>query len=507
MKRNLIIRLILALLTIGIMVLLFFTFVKNKSHENIKHKIDTSYIPPVITEEFKNTDINVLGTYKNFISYDKDTKEIFTTDNNKTIIIGKYGKIYKNTIEMDKDVSNGTYGDYELICDDDNKLHFINIKTGSKSTAYECGHNYTIGDNNFDYIALYKRNGNGIDLLNYRNGNVKTLDSRIKYISPFDNDSVSEYKNNYINYLIAINEDNKFGLIDYNGNTILDFEYDRINNYINKNEYVACKDNKCGLIDSTGKVLLAFEYDDIIYKYNYKILIRGNTAAVMYDDKLVVDFTLPFDKNDSGRDYGSLNLIYNDKTSMLILITCANYPYSTQTYWDNSRTYLINNKGIVRKFDGYLETLYSEEDELLYLYNIYKSNQRYGITFYDIDLYEYFSTNVTFENNKEYNISIDNLSHNKYYYDIKLTCDNTIIHTYVDLYNSKKINEKKANYIYYNNGYAFTLVDGKLNIYKENEVIDTYNNITMYLGNYYYVRHENDKYEIVEIKFNKNDSE
>ena len=516
MKRNLIIRIVLAVLSIGLMILLFFTYIQNKNHENIKHKIDTSPIPK-ITEHFKDTDMNVIGSYINSINYDSVTKEITTKSNDNSIdylVIGKYGNIYQNPIEIKKDaITNDKYGDYELFCDDNNRFYYLNIQNGKKSKAYKCREGFNNRDvikykNKdkivSDYIVLYGTDN--IDLFNYRDGKVTSLDSKIVEVYPFiyENDS-NIFDSNYINYLVAKNDENKIGLIDYNGKVILDFEYDSIKNYINKDEYVACKDNKCGLIDSKGKEILKFEYDNIIYSFKYKILTRGNTAAVMYDNKIIIDFILPFDNN-GAYDFGSLKYVYNDKTGMLLLTTCASYDYSTQTFWDNSRTYLINNKGIVRKFDGYLETLHGNDNELLYLYNIYKGNQRYGITFYDIDLYEYYSTNINFNSNYDYSITIDNLSHNKYYYDIKLTYNDTVIHTYIDLLNSKKLNEKKANYQYFKNGYAFTLVDGKLNIYKENEVIDSYDNITMYLGNYYYVRKTNNGYEILELKFNKKDS-
>ena len=512
MKKNIIIRLILASMSIALLVLLYFTFIKTKSTENVRHKFVTDAIPE-IKEDFKNTEFKSIKKYNYPIIVNSKTNEITTYDKDikADIIIGKFGSIYNNPIipEKDKDGNVGElYGNYLAVCDDDNRFSFTNTKTGQKSSYYKCinsSYNNQLvymsnGNISSEYLIL--DDGDKIILFNYNNGKSITLNSKIKEVKIYNHNETLKNDNNYINYIIAKDENNKYGLIDYNGNTKLEFKYDRLENYINKDEYLACLNNKCGLIDSNDKILLNLEYDNIIYNQEYKVLLNNNTASVMYLNKMVVSSILPY--NNLKED--SIKLIYNK--GLLYYINKANYEENTQVFWDNSKTYLIGNAGVIKRYDGYLEPVYDYNNEkLLYFYNIYKGNQRYGITFYDTDLYEYYATYVSYDINYDYYVNINKISDNKNYYKITINDYNGHInYYYVDLFNSKMVKDKTAYYTYFNNGYAFTLINDKLIIYKKDEIIDEYDNIKSYLGSYYFVRYEDNKYEIVELKFNKNDS-
>ena len=63
MKKNIIIRLILASMSIALLVLLYFTFIKTKSTENVRHKFVTDAIPE-IKEDFKNTEFKSIKINK-----------------------------------------------------------------------------------------------------------------------------------------------------------------------------------------------------------------------------------------------------------------------------------------------------------------------------------------------------------------------------------------------------------------------------------------------------------
>ena len=499
MKKNIIIRLILASMSIALLVLLYFTFIKTKSTENVKHKFITEAVPE-IKEDYKNTEFKFIKKYNYPIVINSKTNEITTYDSDikADIIIGKFGSIYNNPIvpEIDKDGNVGeTYGNYLVVCDDEGRFSYTNTKTGQKSSYYKCTDN--LYNNQLIYMSngkiaseyLILNDGDKITLFNYNNSKSVTLNERINDVKIYSYNELGKNDNNYINYIIAKDDNNKYGLIDYSGNIKLEFKYDRLENYINKDEYVACLNNKCGLIDSNDKVLLSLEYDNIIYNQEYKVLLNNNTASIMYLNKIVVSSILPYNNLKDN----SIKLIYNK--GLLYYINKADYEENTQGFWDNSKTYLIGNAGVIKRYDGYLEPIYDYNNEkLLYFYNIYKGNGRYGITFYDTDLYEYYATNVNYDINYDYYVNITKLYNDRNYYKITINdYKGHLYNYYVDLFNSKMIKAKKAYYTYFSNGYSFTLIDNKLTIYKKDEIIDEYDNIRNYLGSYYFVRYEDNK--------------
>ena len=490
-KRDVIIRLILSSIILSILVLSFYVFLTNISNGNKKHKFDTSEVIPKIKEHFSTTKLNEYKKYDEYLYYNKESDEIrkYSKDSNISYyIIGKYGNIYSNPIEIKNDTN--TY---------ENDSNYVSFNTDSEVLYIKKPYNYVDidydsakainyydknGNYKFDYILL-ERNGT-LNLLNIKTYELIELDSSIKdvniYLYPLEKEI--NIPNN-TDYFIIKNKDEKYGLIDKEGNIIVDCIYDFLYNSTTNDEYIALKDNKYGIINSKNEILLNFEYEFIYYKGNYKIAIKDNKVGVFYNNKLIVDYVIPYyESSNELEDICS----YLDGEN-LYLVSPYMGEYYSNTFWNNSRAYFITPKGIKRRIDSFVNPLYNKNlTSINYFYSLKENNGNIIVTFYDKDFYEYYSYSFSYEKAYDYYLSL-NQTINPNYYEIRIYYSKVSLNKtyYVDLFNSKESNEKNALLKYFDNGYSFTLnSDGKLKIYKDNELLDEYNDIAEYFGNYYF---------------------
>lgn len=91
------------------------------------------------------------------------------------------------------------------------------------------------------------------------------------------------------NYFITINEDELFGVVDKEGNTIIENKYSYIE-YAFNNYFIVTKDNKTGVIDSQKTEKIPLEYNSIQKISNTKILQAitnsNNVTTELYNEKL-----------------------------------------------------------------------------------------------------------------------------------------------------------------------------------------------------------------------------
>ena len=506
-NKDIVLKILLASVILAVFIMGLYAYISSIK-KNTKHKFNNE---PIITENFKSTELNKLKETTGYFYLNKLSNEIieeFENENDYNII-GKYGKLYKTPIkikykendEYDEYDENEKYGVYTIKTDDDD-LYYLEDDKGNKSRKYNYIYTLDYENNNrkttVDYLVL--ESDNTISLFNYRT--VKETNLNAYYESLFINDG--ETKNgNYTKYIIAkkmIDGSIAYGLIDYEGNVILDFKYDELSNIKNSDEYKAFKDGKYGIINSKGNIIEDFIYDDYINVNNYTILIKNNKIGIRYNNKLIVDFTIPFLENDT------YDLDYEVLEDNLYLFKHIKSDENSQTYWNKSITYLINKKGIEQKIDSNLEpiTEYIDDDDrnITYFYKLNENNGKLLFTIYDLYLIEYYSFSVPYEKAYGYEVLFSKYNDKDLYeLEIAYTVKNVKPkYQYVDLFNSKLISEKEALYNQFKNGYGFVLdYDGKLTIYKNDEIISEYNNIQYYLGGYYFCS-ENELYELV---FNK----
>ncbi|MDD6272043.1 MAG: WG repeat-containing protein [bacterium] len=478
--------LLLAVLILGI----YFVFSIKSKNKDINESKPSS--PPQIKEDYNYVILNNYKIYDNKVSVDENNEIILYSDdeNISHYVIGKYGSIFSSMFPIYIINERAKYKDYEVIHNDE-YYYYVDTKNNIISEHYD--NIFPIKRYN-EYTHLILENDKQFYILTLDNDEIKELDSNITnivYVNEFDND----YINN--NYLIVSNQDNKYGLIDYQGNIIINFKYDYLKTYITENKFIAKIDNKYGIINDKQEVIIDFDNDNIIFYKdlnNYSIFIKNKKIGIYYEDKLIINYKLDY----SFTNADALKYIVNNDNLYLTLFS-NNY--------DEIYNYIIDKNGIQTTSKKYYEPLYNQNNELKFFYTIDEVNNESKITYYDLDYNNLYTIEVPYKNTNNNFVMIELINDN--ISSIKYTIANNEIY-YIDLFNSKQIKEMDALHEYFNNGYSFTLNDNReLKIYKNQELIGTFKDIDKYLGDYYFLsinyNEEKDIYNsiIYNIEFKK----
>ena len=462
------------MLSLIVLMLIIFILVKifKKEENNI---INENKIPQ-IKEKYTSTNLKIVKKYNDYVFLNDKTNQIELTSDNK-IILGEYGKLYDEAINESNEIKKTFCNNYKINNDNGSYTYESN---GNKSDTFNMI-TLLYTDDECNYLLLQDKDKYYI--LNTTNEEINEIDEEINYFE--------EEKINNNNYIIGINQNNKYVLTDYKGNIKQNFTYDYIELY--KDKYIIKKDNKYGIIDINKNEIQEIKYNNIKYINNYLLLIEKEKINIYYKDKLVTNIN--YKNIDIENGY-----ILNESNDILYLSIISE---------DEPKTYVINNKKIINTIKGNISAIKNEENKIEYLYrNDNKDNVSF-ITFYDENANVYYDLYL----DKYYEqVYISKIDETNYY---KLICSNDTLNNdyyYVDLFNSKEVKEIDAIYKYFDNGYGFTLNDNnKLTIYKKKEIISTYDNIESYLGGYYFVTNnyneEEDHYDtnIYKIIF-KNES-
>ncbi len=505
-NKTIYIRILLASAILSIFIISVYVYLTNIKNGEKKHKFNTQ---PQITVNYTSATLESIKKTNGYYYFNKENNEIleYFDDDVNYNIIGKYGKIYdspiklkeKETNENDGYEENRTFGNYTIKTDEEDGLDYLEDNKGNKSRKYKYIYSIYYVENDIfksDYLAL--ESDNTVILFNYKTTKETNLNAYYDDLCIYSN---TTQNGNYKNYIIAStydvnDEDEKYGLIDYDGNVILDLIYDDLVNYKNDDAYIASKNNKYGIINSKGEIIEDFIYEYIYNYYNYTIFVKNNKIGIKYNDKLIVDYTIQYsDSNNYTLDYDLID-------GNLYLFKRITSNKNSQTYWNKSVVYRITKKGIDKTLENNLETITSydeNDDEIKYFYKVSENNNKLLITIYDTYLIEYYSFSIPYQKAYDYNIEFSKYN-NSEIYELYLSYDVEGVkhkYYYIDLFNSKMIKEKDALITYLKNGYSFVLDnDNKLTIYKKDEIIAEFNNIEYYLGDYYFAS-ENEIFKLV----------
>lgn len=76
-------------------------------------------------------------------------------------------------------------------------------------------------------------------------------------------------------YMIMTDSDKRYGALDFKGNVIIPFEYEKLE-FLDKNEngtmFMAVKDNTCGVLNDKNKTIVDMKYDAIGYFNDYDLI-------------------------------------------------------------------------------------------------------------------------------------------------------------------------------------------------------------------------------------------
>ena len=222
-------------------------------------------------------------------NYDENNNLWYEKDVLKVKKVGKYGLIDYKGLELLKceydsiEALKGT--ENSLITRKDGKLGLVdnvggviaennykNIK--AISTKFEDGYIVQADNNKYGVVGIDKS-----IVLETKYDDIKQLKSGDKYVVKENGDweivdkEGKVYLKDKFEEVISIdgenvvikNSDNKYGVMNLNGETKIKFDYQDIK-YAFDDKYIAKKNDKYGIIDLTEKEVLEFDYNSLIYR-------------------------------------------------------------------------------------------------------------------------------------------------------------------------------------------------------------------------------------------------
>ncbi len=306
---------------------------------------------------------------------------IGTYDENKiSVIINKNGEevykgvndIYYDGIYKMKDERYLIYSNIDnklitYIFDgvDIKKFYEIDNVTNAKPIIFKSNTNsYIVGFVSMveDDLFLYGLNSNGIIVVD----NVSIV---------ADNNDNGIYYINHPQYLVVKEKDGLMGVIDLEGNVIIDYKYKNIINTYNNSFIALNKKGKYGIVNKNDEVLLKFKYKVIDFYNNYYVVVNDNNKMALYglDYDKITDFEMNYDTlidYDLRSEYNSINLYKIDGKVVII----NNYmELENGIEYDKHNLYVINNGEVVKKIKqsgfGNDDVIYTYDKENISIYD------------------------------------------------------------------------------------------------------------------------------------------
>ncbi len=307
----------------------------------------------------------------------------------------------------DVDYNSGTY-----------KTKVVNEKNSEIVTGYE----------NVKFIDYINENGEISYLQNIlivqKDGKYGLIDLKNKEILSAQYDEISIL--NGVDNSLIIKKDNNVGLCDYEGNIIINTEYKEIktigNNY--KNGYITVnKEGLYGIIDFNKSVILENKYADIktIYSSNkYAVKIDKGYKIIDKNGNALVDKSF-----DDIKDINDSNIIFKEKGKYGV--TTINLENKIGTQYEDiifiNNDYFIakksNKYGVINinnevQIDFKYESIDYEETSGILIaknsenkYDIYDSAKELKLTVDEIDIYDEYMEVAIGNENKYYNFKFE----------------------------------------------------------------------------------------------------
>lgn len=366
-KNRILIICVVVILLILVLAFIIYSLINSKSNEN------TSLVKATINQIYSSDynlisidDTYFIGSYIDKeidVIIDSTGKEILTTTDEF-----KYDGIYR--------MKNGKYLIYSNIDDrfityvfDGNELKkFYEIKDVSyiKPIIYKSLDNeYVIGFASIveDDLYLYNLDSSGILVVN-----------NVSLVADYNDNGIYYTYND--NYLVVKNNLGMMGVIDINGETIIDYKYLNIINTYDNAFIVVNKKGKYGIINKNDEVLVKCQYKVIDSFKDYYLFVNTNNKMALYDREYnrLTDYEMNYDTlidYDLRSEYNSINLYKVDGKVVVV----NNYLEDKNgTQYDKHNLYIISD-GKVQKT---INQIGFGNDSVLYTYN-----ENYEVSIYD----------------------------------------------------------------------------------------------------------------------------
>lgn len=375
----------------------------------------------------------------------------FTMYNN-----GKWGVINSN-------------GDTVIEASDDEISNEMIIVPNNKKDVFICTYNVNYSD------ATYKTKA-----INASKEELFTAYSNVEAISNYNQDNSIWYETN----CLKVQKDEKYGLIDFNGNEILSCVYDKIDTIKGvENSIIIQKDNLYGLVNASGNVIVEPAYEQISAltdDYNNGYIVKNSEGlfGIIGSDKTQI---LECKYTDIKHVYGNGMYVVNDGNTWKIVKNDED----DGIVLTNSDVKSINNDNFVVVVDEKYGVVDSEQKEKIsaeyqYLEYIFadnyiaKKDDKYGVVNLSNEtVLDFEYTSLVHDKDADSIVGTKSDDDNKYLIDralnVKVTCKNYtvkngFIRANVDndykFYNLK-FEEKSNRDVYTNNTLYVAKNDGK----------------------------------------------
>lgn len=279
-----------------------------------------------------------------------DSKYYFGSYNNKlNVVIDNTGKeIYKSAIEIEyNNIYYGNNSNYYIVNYNNNTLTIYEFN-GTKIEEYTKVENIS-----YPKMIIYKEEDKEI-LLGYASyeDNILTLyNLENKHTATLENISIvaDTYLNDiyYLNnpeYLVASNKDSMMGIIDLNGNKIIDYKYKNILTTSDNTFIVQNKKEKYGILDSNNETLLKINSKAIYYNNQKYLVINSNNKMALYNQKLtkIIDYKLQYDSLIPYDLHSTENSLYMSNFNNYIVIANNYLESENGTEFEYHNLYIID---------------------------------------------------------------------------------------------------------------------------------------------------------------------
>lgn len=194
-----------------------------------------------------------------------------------------------------------------------------------------------------------------------------------------DNSTDNAYYIYNENYLVVKNTKELMGVITLDGNVVIDYKYKDIINDSNDTFIALNKNNKYGIIDKNNKVIVKFNYKVIDKFDTYYVFVDQSNKMALYDNnykritKYQMDYNTLIDYS-IRNVHNSINLY---KVNGKIAIVNNYLEDINGTEYDKHKVYIIDGNKIVKSITqigfGY--------DNVIYTYD-----KKYNVSIYNTDL-------------------------------------------------------------------------------------------------------------------------
>ena len=274
------------------------------------------------------------------VDYQNETYKTKIIDKNRKEIATDY-----ETIDpiQNIDKNNNTWYEKNLLkVKKDNKYGLIDF-TGKQILACE-----------YDNIEPLKGIENSIII--EKDGKVGLCDNKSIIISP-EYKEIKGIADDYKNGYIVVNQEGKYGIIDFNKTTILDTKYDEIKPICSNGKYVVKQEDKYIIIDKNENKLVDNSFEDVKELNDSYIIIKenGKFGVIDYDNNKKINNVYDDIKNmnseyfiaEKNGKYGVISK--NDETQL-------NFEYSNISYVSSGDFIVVESENLEQKiFDSKFE--------------------------------------------------------------------------------------------------------------------------------------------------------